>query len=39
MQFRKVFGTCTSEEKRKKLEEKGYEAFIFKAGVVMEELM
>jgi nucleoside-diphosphate-sugar epimerase len=35
----KVFGTCTSEEKRKKLEEKGYEAFIFKAGVVMEELI
>lgn len=35
----KVSGTCTNEEKRKKLEEKGYEAFIFKAGVIMEELI
>lgn len=35
----KVSGTCTNEEKRKKLEEKGYEAFILKAGVIMEELI
>lgn len=35
----KVLGTCTSEEKKKKLEEKGHEVFIFKAEVTVEELI
>ncbi|KAH9319453.1 hypothetical protein KI387_021222, partial [Taxus chinensis] len=34
----RVSGTCTSEEKRKKLGEKGYGAFIFKAEETMLEL-
>ncbi|GLJ20145.1 hypothetical protein SUGI_0365700 [Cryptomeria japonica] len=34
----RVSGTCTSEEKRKLLEEKGYDAFLFKAEDTLQEL-